>query len=68
MTIETMYEAKKALNDLSDYITSTYAEGYEAGQADLLHSLKAYFPDMKCVADISLRIEALQDEVKRGNA
>jgi uncharacterized small protein (DUF1192 family) len=49
-------------------IRSAYNNGYEAGQEDLLRSLKAYFPDMTCVADISLRIEALQDEVKRGNA
>ena len=64
MTIETKYEAQKALNDLSDYIASAYAEGYEAGQEHLFNSLKAYFPDMKCAADISLRIEALQAEVE----
>jgi hypothetical protein len=65
--INTIHEARHALQDVSEFITTAYTEGYEAGQANLLHSLKAYFPDMTCVADISLRIEALQDEVKRGN-
>ena len=66
--IETQQEAIEAINEVVDYIRSAYNNGYEAGQEGLLHSLKAYFPDMTCVADISLRIEALQDEVKRGNA
>lgn len=65
--INTIHEARHALQDVSEFITTAYTEGYEAGQANLLHSLKAYFPDMTCVADISLRIEALQDEVNRGN-
>ena len=66
--IETQQEAVEALGEVADYLRSTYNRGYEAGQADLLRSLKAYFPDMTCVADISLRIEALQAEVNRGNA
>lgn len=65
--INTIHEARHALQEVSEFITTAYTEGYEAGQANLLHSLKAYFPDMTCVADISLRIEALQDEVNRGN-
>lgn len=64
--INTIHEARHTLQEVSEYINTAYAEGYEAGQANLLHSLKAYFPDMTCVADISLRIEALQDEVGNG--
>ena len=65
--IETQQEAIEALDDVVDYIRSAYNNGYEAGQEDLLRSLKAYFPDMTCVADISLRIEALQAEVGNGS-
>ena len=64
--IETQQEAIEALDDVVDYIRSAYNKGYEAGQLDLFESLKAYFPDMTCVADISLRIEALQAEVGNG--
>ena len=39
--IETQQEAIEALDDVVDYIRSAYNNGYEAGQEDLLRSLKA---------------------------
>lgn len=57
---------KEALKLIEDSLNAAYDEGYDAGQADLLKSLQTYFPGMTCVADISVRIESLQAEVKRG--
>lgn len=64
MQTSVLENGHRALKEIEQCLNASYDEGYNAGQLDLFESLKAYFPDMKCVADISLRIEALQAEVK----